>query len=236
MKQLIYLSANDFKLIFRDPTLRVFMALPILLIAIAYWFLPYLEEQYDFMAPYISIIMVLLIIENTQSFSFIYTIVFVEEKESEVAKVYGVLPVSKKGFVLSRLVFPYIITVIFNLILLGTEPFYNLSFTINLFLSMLAALVVPLYVLSISTYVENKIKAMIYVKLWNMILLIPMAAFFVPSGYKHIFGFIPTHWFFQGVHNIFNQEEFIAYLLTSAVFIVVLTIYYTNQFVKTHFN
>lgn len=92
------LAINDFQLIFREPSLRSFLVLPILLFALVMWFIPYLVHTYDFLVPYIPVMLVVCVIEVTQTFSFISSMVLIEEKETLVAKTYGIVPVSKIGF------------------------------------------------------------------------------------------------------------------------------------------
>lgn len=202
MKKILKLAILDSKIIFRDPTLKAFFLLPILLFALIIRAVPYLIDKYDFLVPYLSLFLIVGVIENTQMYCFISSMVLIDEKETDVAKVYGVIPLSKPEYIISRFLIPYFFTVFLNIVLLLVQPFYEIGIGINVLISLLAAAIVPLYALAINSIVRNRMQGMVYIKALNMLVLIPIAAFFVPSKIKHIFGAFPTHWVFQSINNV----------------------------------
>lgn len=235
MKKIFKLSVTDFKLIFRDPSLYTFLVLPVVLYALIVWFLPGLVERYEVLIPYTSLFIVVGVIENTQMFCFISSMVLIEEKETEVAKAYGVAPISNLQFLLSRFIFPFLFTTLLNVGLLAVQPFYEIGWGTNIVLSLLAAMVVPAYVLGINSLVENRMQGMIYIKAFNMIVLLPIAAFFVPEGFVHFFGFLPTHWIFQVIQNITDDISYALFVAIGAVYFGGLIIWLSQQFLKRHF-
>ncbi|MCB0632210.1 MAG: hypothetical protein KDD15_20860 [Lewinella sp.] len=202
MQKIWKLALTDFKLIFRDPSLRTFLVLPVILFVLIIWILPGLVQRYDFLEPYLPVFLVIAVIENTQLFCFINSMVLIDEKETEVAKAYGIVPLSNLEYILSRFLFPYLFTVLLNVVLLLVQPFYDIGLGENLLLASLTALIVPVYALAINSIVQNRMQGMVWVKAFNMIVLIPIAAFFVPGSFKHFFGILPTHWIFQSVEQI----------------------------------
>lgn len=235
MRKIIKLALTDFKLIFRDPSLYAFIVLPVLLYALMVWFLPALVERYEVLVPYIPLFLVIGVIENTQMFCFISSMVLIEEKETSVAKVYGVSPINGFQFILSRAILPFLITVLLNVGLIAVQPFYEIGLCTNIAISTLAALVVPAYVLGINTLVENRIQGMIYIKAFNMIVLLPFAAFFVPDGLVHFFGFLPTHWLFQSIVNGTEGLSFLFFGLIGTLYFGGLILWLSRQFLKKHF-
>lgn len=236
MSQLIQLSITDFKLIFREPSLRAFMVLPVVLFIVFLWFFPMMVEKYPILQPYVPIILMVGVIENTQLFSFISSMVLIDEKESNVAINYGIVPIDKRAFVLSRLLFPYLITVLLNLLFLEWQPFYTFPFSQDLLLALVSSLVVPVYVLAINSIVDNRMKGMIYIKAFNMVVLLPLAAFFVPSGYEHLFGFLPTHWIYQGIQQMTTGASPVLFLLIGMVYFMVLLLLTGRKFLRFHFR
>jgi len=235
MKKIIRLSLIDFKLIFRDPSLRAFLFFPLILISLIIWGLPFLIEKYDFLLPYLPIFMIVAVIENTQMFTFISSMVLIDEKETNVAKVYGILPFTKVHYLVSRFLIPYLFTALLNIILLIVQPFYVISIVNNLVISFLTALIVPVYVLAINSIVQNRIQGMVYIKAFNMIVLLPIAAFFVPEKIKHIFGIFPTHWIFQSVDNVAKGISIITMSTIGFIFLGVLLFFVSKPFIKKHF-
>lgn len=235
MKKILKLALTDFKLIFRDPSLYAFLVLPVILYALLIWFVPGLVERYEVLLPYLPLFLVIGVVENTQVFSFISSMVLVDEKESDVATIYGVVPISNAQYLVSRFFLPFLITVLLNVVLLFVQPFYDIRFGTNLAISVLTAMIVPAYVLGINSIVENRMQAMIYIKAFNIIVLLPFAAFFVPDGFTHLFGFLPTHWIFQSIVNITEGTSFMIFAIIGALYFGGLMIWLSRLFVKKHF-
>jgi len=160
MKKLIQVAVNDFRLVFRDNSLKIFLALPILNLLVIRYGLPYVAEVFEVLRDYIHIILMFATMQGSIAFGFIYSMVLVDEKDTNVAKVYGILPVSKFWFVVFRLIPPFLLAAIATVLLLLFEPFYNLPVISNLVYSALAGLVAPLMILFIAIVAKNKIEAM----------------------------------------------------------------------------
>lgn len=233
------IAFNDLKLIFSDATLKAFLILPVLLFVMAVWLVPMLLNKFDFLNDYINLFLIVLIIENTQGFCIINSLLFIEEKETQVAKVYGILPISKVHLIFARLFIPYVLTVFFNLVLLSFQNLVNLSITYSLIVSILAALIVPIYTLLLSSFAKNRLEGMVYIKLFNLLVLLPIAAFFITSSWKHLLGLLPTHWLFQSLDsglNVSTSSEEILYGLIYLVFSLVTLKYSARLFLKTQFQ
>lgn len=78
MKKILKLALVDFKLIFRDPSLRTFLFFPIVLLGLIILALPALVMKYDFLTPYLPVFLVVAVIENTQMFCFISSMVLID--------------------------------------------------------------------------------------------------------------------------------------------------------------
>lgn len=235
MDKLIKLAIVDFKLIFRDPSLRTFLVLPALLFVLVVWGVPFFVQKFDFLASYIPLILVLCVVENTQMFSFISGMVLIDEKENNVAKVYGVVPLSIAQFILSRFMFPYLFTVVLNVILFIVQPFYEISWGTNLVVSLLAALIVPLYVLTLNVIADNRMQGMVYIKALNMLVILPIAAFFVPESFGVLFGILPTYWVFRSVENVIQGSPSGLMLGVGFAVFTVLIWLASRAFAKRHF-
>lgn len=236
--QLRTIAINDFKLIFSDATLKAFLILPVLLIAMAIWLVPMLLIKFDFLNDYTNLILIVFIIENTQGFCIINSLLFIEEKETQTAKVYGILPISKNRLIFARLFIPYVLTVLFNLFLINFQNFICLSTTYNLIISLLAALIVPIYALLLSSFAKNRLEGMVYIKLFNLLVLLPIAALFISSNWKHLLGFLPTHWLFQSLDrglNMSTSSESILYALLYLFYSLVILRFSAKHFIKTQF-
>ena len=235
MKKIFTLATSDFKLIFRDPSLRAFLVFPVIIFIIFIWVLPDLVEKHEFLTPYLSIMLMVGVIENTQMFGFINTMVLIDEKETDVAKMYGIVPMSKIQYLISRLIIPFLATFLLNVILLKVQTFYPISWVSNLAVSLLTAMLVPVYILGINSIVKNRIQGMIYIKAFNIAVLLPLGAFFLSGNYKLFFGFLPTYWIFESIENLTHNVPMIFPLFIGFGFFGFLLVWISKQFIKRHF-
>lgn len=234
MRQLIFLSITDFKLIFRDPSLRVFLVMPLLIFAIVLVALPLLVTSYSGVDKYVPIVLMGATMQTSTMFGFIYSMVFINEKEIQIAKVYGTLPVSKTGFVTSRLVIPFTISTLTTFLMLVVQPFYSFSFLSMALLAILCGLLAPLLTLLVSIYSKNKMEGMTWFKFANLLVSVPLAAFFI-SKYTIFFGVIPTHWAFQTLDKMILDENYFLPVFIGIAFVAALLIFVIKRFARVHF-
>lgn len=235
MKQLIILSISDFKLMFRDPSLRIFLFFPILIYLVINHFMPFLISKFEVVKDYVAYVLVVASIENIQMFGFIYSMVLIDEKESEVAKIYGVLPVSKFWFIIFRLMIPMLMTSLLTWFILMLQPFYDLS-PFSLFIcSILAGFIVPVYVIGITNFSKNRMEGMVWIKVFNVIVILPIAAFFIQGPFQHLFGIFPTYWAFQGLYNIIYDNPFLWQVGIGFLYFGVLLYITAQKFSSKHF-
>ncbi len=235
MKQLLTVSLSDFKMIFRDPSLRIFLFLPVMIFLVINVAVPWLMREFPVLEEYKIYLVVLVTIQMTQMFGFIYSIVLIEEKEQEVSKVYGVMPISRIQFTLFRMLIPAIITALITWLILIVQPFYSIPLGSSLLFSMVAALMVPPYVLAVAVMSKNKMEGMVWVKVINLAVVLPAAAFFVPKGFSWLFGILPTHWAFQGLYKLLLNESFAFEMVVATVLLGLFTTLLVRRFSKTHF-
>lgn len=235
MKHLILLSITDFKLIFHDPSLRIFLALPLLIVVLVIFGLPALIEEYPIVNDYVVYVMMGASLQTATMFGFIYSMVLIHEKDIQVAKVYGVLPVSKKGFIATRQVIPFTLSAIATFLLLQLQPFYTFNLPEVLLFSILCGIFSPLLTLSVSLLSTNKMEGMTWFKLMNLLVSVPLAAFFIPCC-SWAFGMIPTYWVFKTLELMTLGESIITSVSIGFIFSLSLIYLLIWRFAKSHFS
>ena len=234
MRKIINLMAIDFKLIFRDNSLRTFLFMPFLIVLIINVGLPALVEKFPVVEDYTSYILMVATLQAPTMFGFIYCMVFIEEKDLDIARVYGILPVSKKGFVLVRMIPSVLVSMAFASIILIFQPFYYLSIYSILTISLLSALFAPMMALLVTVFSKNKMEGLTWFKIMNALLNIPILVFFVPL-WKHTFGFIPSHWIFQSLDQIFAGSSGSLLAVIGFIYCLVIIVLLDIRFSKVHF-
>jgi len=234
MGRLILLSITDFKLIFRDPSLRIFLAMPLIIFAVVLLGVPKLVEAFAGVEEYIPLILMGATMQTSTMFGFVYSFVLIDEKDIGVAKAYGVLPVSKTGFVASRMVIPFVLSTLMTLALLIVQPFYSFALVAMILLSVLCGLVAPLLTILVTILSKNKMEGMTWFKLINLLVTIPLAAFFIPE-YALLFGIIPTHWAFQMLGEMVAGESWGMEFFVGLGFVLGLLALGIKKFARGHF-
>lgn len=167
---------------------------------------------------------------------FIYSMVLVDEKDTNVAKVYGILPVSKFWFVAFRLIPPFLLAALTAFLLLLVEPFYGLPLVSNLVYSALAGLVAPLMTLFVATAAKNKIEAMTWQKLFNLPLFLPVLSFFVSAPFSGVFAIFPNYWTSRGFNLLIEGKSSGGYLLIGLASSILLLVLMIKGFTRSHFK
>ncbi|HMS39093.1 MAG TPA: hypothetical protein PKE69_02620 [Pyrinomonadaceae bacterium] len=235
MKTLVNAAINDFRLVFRDNSLKIFLILPIFILPVVRYGFPYVTEIYSFLREYISILLMFAVMQGAVTFGFIYSMVLVDEKDTNVAKVYGVLPISKFWFVIFRLIPPFLFASLATFLLLLFQTFYDLPLISNLAFSALTGFVAPLMIIFIAIVAENKIEAMTWQKLFSIPLYLPILAFFVPTVVSFFLAIFPTFWVYQGFDSLINGGNFWIYILIGFAHSLLLLAWLVKKFNKLHF-
>ena len=236
IKKLLTVAINDFKLAFRDTSLRFFFIFPILNLVVVRYGFPIAVESFPVLKDYIHILLMAATTQGSLMFGFIYSMILIDEKDTQVAKVYGVLPVSKFWFVVFRLIAPFLLSTLATFLMLLVEPYYGLSLFENLAYSMLAGLVAPMMILFVATAAKNKIEGMTWQKLFNLPVSLPLLAFFVPASFSFLFSWLPAYWAYQGFNELIFDGSFSLYFVIGFVYSLILIGLLARKFSLNHFS
>ncbi len=235
-QQLFTTAISDFRLVYRDSSLRAFLFMPLIIILLINGFLPYLIDRFEVVAEYVPYVLMASILQTSTMFGFIYCMVLIDEKDIGVNKMYGVLPISKQGMIIYRLLFPYVFSTLFCFLILAIQPFYQFDVLYNVSLSLVVAVLGPIFILLITNYSSNKMQGLTWYKGVNALINIPLLVFFIPAGFSPLFYWIPTHWIFQSIYHYLVGGSYwlqlgIGFLLS--VFVLILLV---RQFSRKHFR
>ncbi|MFZ1700126.1 MAG: hypothetical protein WBO10_09725 [Pyrinomonadaceae bacterium] len=236
MEKLLKVAFNDFRLVFRDNSLKIFIVLPLLTLVVVRYAVPYVAGIYPGLQPYVALILMLATTQGATAFGFVYSMVFVDEKDTSVAKVYGILPVSKGWFVVFRLIPPFALAALTSFFLLLIEPFYGLPVIPVVFYSILTGLFAPIMILFVATLAGNKIEAMTWQKIFNLPLVLPILSLFVAAPFSFAFALSPTFWAYQALNSLINAGDFWLYTLFGFTQSLLFLVLMTRRFTRNHFE
>ncbi|MEM9920176.1 MAG: hypothetical protein AAF990_18915 [Bacteroidota bacterium] len=226
---------SDVKLIFRDPTLRVFVLLLIALLTVVVVFLPSLVVTFPILEPLTLYILMGATVQASILFGFIYSMVLIDEKETAVAKVYGVLPVEKMSFLGLRLLPPVAFCILITFCLLEFQTFYKLSSLMSLLISFLIAFLTPLLILGVASFSKNKMEGMTWFKIFQLLVTLPLLAYLVPK-YGRLFGVLPSYWGFEVLREVVEEGYWHLPFSIGLLHSVVLLYFLMKYFLSKHYR
>ncbi len=191
MNTALKISSSDFQLIFREKTLRSFLIMPFIIIAVTVWGFPVLADSFPIIVDYLVFVLMGSLTQTSILFGFIYSMVLVEEKETGVASVYGVIPINKYRFIISRLIIPFSASFSASVLLLVLQPFCSLTTIDILIISIQCGLVSPFITLIVSIFAKNKMEGMTWFKAVDLLIILPIASFLLINRSTLFFLFYP---------------------------------------------
>ncbi len=201
MRKLLYAFKPFLVEILNDLMMAACIIGPIFAGAAFKFLIPELEEflcQYygkaAIITPYYAIFDMLIIVMTPIMFCFAGVMVVLEEMDCGVAKYYAVTPLGKGGYLVTRIVFPCIISFVYDMILLRIFSISGMNLVMMLVLSFGGCLLAILTALLVVTLANNKMEGIAIVKLCGILILGIPIPYFVLTPLKYLFGFLPSFW------------------------------------------
>lgn len=194
MNKLINLIGSDVRQIVRDRTLVSFLFFPVVVLGLLRWGVPALTAQYPFFAEYHDLILMFGGMQSAVLFGFVVSFLMVDEKDEGVMDVIRILPITPRFFLLYRLSFASVVAGLMALVVLLGGGIAYPGVGPAICIATLFGLTAPLITLSIATFANNKIEGMALFKVIDLILMLPLMAFFLEEPVRYLFGIVPVFW------------------------------------------
>ena len=208
MQKIIQLSLTDFRQILREQLLWVmFIIAPSMQFLVAHWLAPFLIERFPVLDGYQSLIVGVLTIQVVTGIGFVIAMMLLDEKDEDVLTAVRVLPLGPEVFLAYRLLAATVVAFLFAFVMLYFSQLIMISIVQAVTAAGLFALLGPIIALFMSTFSDNKVEGLAVFKGLNLVLLVPIASFFVPEGWSYFFGLIPDFWSLQFVEAIAKEQE-----------------------------
>lgn len=125
---------------------------------------------------------------------FASTMVMLTERDENMAGYMAVTPVGKRGYLLSRLVFPGAIAFFYLLLLTYFFALTDWNLMLLLAVSLLMILSSAAAMLLIVSFSRNRVEGMAMAKMASLIFLGSVVPFFVLSDAQYLAAFLPSFW------------------------------------------
>jgi fluoroquinolone transport system permease protein len=154
-------------------------------------------------------------------FCFVSALVMLSEYDENLVGYLAVTPVGKKGYIVSRLAIPALLSLPFSFLLM---KIFSLS-SWNPFLQLLVCVVSSLMSIAIALVVfsfsSNRVEGLALGKLANIFTLGIFVPFFIEDPIQYAFSFLPSFWIAKSAieNNFGNMVCFLPALVVSIIWI-----------------
>ncbi|KYC68505.1 Fluoroquinolones export permease protein [Bacillus licheniformis] len=161
---------------------------PFLLIIVTAAGVPLSAELTKFnITPYRHLIMSLAMLFIPLILGVMSGFILLDEREENMIQYFAVTPLSKRGYVMIRLILPMAMTLCYSILLFASGGLMAPGAVNLLFVLIMVTLEAPIYTLLLAAYVANKVEGLALMKGFSLLTLMPAAVYFIPVPWQ-LFG------------------------------------------------
>ncbi len=193
------LGPVDFKNLRRDRGLVWFPLLPLIMALVIRLGVPAVSQFVAThwavnLTPYYPLIMSSFVLLAPSVIGMVVGFLLLDERDDQVLTAHLVTPMSLGGYVLYRLSVPMLLGMGVTLLGYPLAGLVPIAVGDLLIVAALGSFTAPLTALFLASFAPNKVAGMALVKLLNMVSVLPLVAFFVPSTWQLVAGILPSYW------------------------------------------
>ncbi len=155
-------------------------------------------------------------------FCFASALMMLTEYDENIASFLAVTPVGKKGYVISRLIFPAGIAFIVSVIILSIFSLTEWSVWMIIIICLLTSVSSVIITLFLFSFSHNRVEGMALGKLSGILMLGLPVPFFLTNKFQYLFSFLPSFW----IAKLCISENGIYLLLALATSVIWISIIY----------
>lgn len=172
-----------------------FMFFPVIMGIAGYFLIPYLETQFGTASLVGEIVTLVLITMTGYIFGAITAFTLLDDKDDQVLLALRITPYNVRKYIIAKLVISYVFGVTGTLlIVIGTGMLNDVHWWNLLMIALVSALQGPLVALIVNAFATNKVEGFVMMKMTGLLLMIPIAAFFMTDWTELFLGVIPGFW------------------------------------------
>jgi fluoroquinolone transport system permease protein len=193
------LGPIDLKNMGRDPLMRWFFLFPVAITLATRLIVPFMAQiiqgQFGFdIVPYYPLLQSFIVMTLPLIIGVVIGFLLLDQKDDQTLKALQVTPLSLNGYLVYRISLPMLISLgvtVFFLPLTGLTETNAWELAV---VGTAAAPLAPLSALFFGSVAQNKVQGFALNKGMGIILVPPLIAYFVDSGWQLLFGIVPTYW------------------------------------------
>lgn len=229
MRFLTVFVKNDLKNISRDALLLFVLTVPWLIPVFFRLAIPpltmWLEKSYGFnLQPYYPLLLSFaVLLQVPLIFGIVFGFLLLDEKDDGILAAIQVTPLSMDGYLKHRLFLTFLLSVFYVIVMLMATGLVYPVLIANLFpIILLAGLLGIGGALFIAVLANNKVEGLALMKAMGMLLLGPLAAFFIEGRWQLLLGFVPSYWLAKAYGLVSAGENALLYILAGLAYLSLL--------------
>ncbi|NCA93270.1 hypothetical protein EOM82_08565 [bacterium] len=196
--------------------------------------IPYIEQllcgyygRNSIIADYYLLFDLFLTLITPYLFCFVSAMVMLTERDENMTCYMAVTPVGKKGYLISRLVYPAAVSFIVSLFLMKWFSLTNWQLPVIIITCLFNCVLSVAASLFVFSYSHNRVEGMAMAKLSGLIMLGLPVPFFIASGTQYLFSALPSFWIAK-----FCAERYYPYLFPAIAVSVLLIFLLYKKFIR----
>lgn len=224
MRAIAAFSWNDLANIRRDSLLLYIAVIPWVMVLLLRLLIPvaaaWLYERYAIeLAAYYPLVLSFLLIQMPMMFGVITGLLVLDERDADTLTVLRVTPLPMWSYAGYRLATAVLFSVVYLVILLPLTGMVRLAQMPALVPSLLlAGLLAPVLAMLLAAFAGNKLEGLALMKGSGILLLGPLAAYFVSAEWQLLLGLLPTYWPARAFWAASAGEPAWPYLLVGVIY------------------
>ena len=217
-RTLIY---NDMVIIFRDKSLIGMLLLSPAFVFLVRFGLPWLDGFIDLSRYHIHLLAFCTM--TTVMFpAYVMSFVMLDEKDQDILTVIRVMPVGVRSFLFYRTMMVVVLSFFCAMPVLVFNPFMALPWNVVALISLITSLTAPVLLYLIIGFADNKIEGVTFLKLANLVIVIPFLFFFINKPHAWVLAIIPVFWTYLAVVEWLSTWFYVFVLVSTVAHFVVL--------------
>jgi fluoroquinolone transport system permease protein len=190
----------DARGIARDPLLRWMLVYPLALALVVRWVLPPLFARvgnavvYDLLGIFPEIAAYALLSIPPTLCGMVVGFLLLDERDEGTLDALRVTPVRPRDYVAYRVVVPALMSAAIALVALPLGGFGEIGIAALAGSVTAAALLAPLFALTLAVFAANKVQGFALVKIAGVVGLAPLGALFAGPAWQPLFAVVPSYW------------------------------------------
>ncbi len=149
---------------------------------------------FDLQPYYPVIISYFLILMTPMVFGMLIGFLLLDERDDDTLQALQVTPLTMNAYLGYRLALPILLSVVMLFVVFPLAGLVTASAGQLLLVSLVAAPMAPLIALFLASSAGNKVEGFALLKAMGIVLVLPIAAYFISSNWGLLFGIWPTYW------------------------------------------